>query len=215
LQDDAKSWTIIKLPALAEENDAMGRDVGQLLWGDDQYGYAELIRGVKDEADRGIGERDWYSLYQQSPRPLSGSIFKTEKITVVDAVPAGTTLVRAWDLASTAQTGGRNPDWTAGAKLGKTPAGRYIIANMVRVREGPDGVMATLAAVASQDGKGIRISIPQDPGQAGASQVLFITRKLSGYTVHTSRETGEKATRAMPFASQVNVGNAGIPRRIA
>jgi predicted phage terminase large subunit-like protein len=37
--------------------------------------------------------------------------------------------------------------------------------------------------------------------------VLDLTRKLAGFRVSSSPESGDKITRAEPFASQVNVGN--------
>jgi predicted phage terminase large subunit-like protein len=60
---------------------------------------------------------------------------------------------------------------------------------------------------ASLDTRAVKISIPQDPGQAGKTQVIYLTRKLSGYTVKSSPESGDKITRAEPFAAQVNIGN--------
>lgn len=208
LQDDPNGWEVVKLPAIAEENDPLGRMPGEPLWADDQYGYAAQLDRTRQE----VGERDWASLYQQHPRPLEGSIFKTAMLGVAEAVPVHTTLVRAWDLAATADTGGRDPDWTTGGLLGRTPQGAYIMADLVRVRGGPDEVENVIVATAQRDGKGVEISIPQDPGQAGVAQVKYLTRKLSGYRVHASRETGDKATRAMPFASQMNVGNVSMIR---
>jgi predicted phage terminase large subunit-like protein len=98
-------------------------------------------------------------------------------------------------------------DWTAGAKIGKMPDGRFIIADMVRVREGPDQRDAMMLNTARRDGAAVKISIPQDPGQAGKTQVAYLTRALSGFRVMTSPESGDKITRAEPFAAQVNVGN--------
>jgi phage terminase large subunit-like protein len=49
-------------------------------------------------------------------------------------------------------------------------------------------------------------------GQAGKQQVLYLTRKLAGYRVDSSPESGDKATRAAPAASQVNVGNFAVLR---
>ncbi|MCL2645223.1 MAG: phage terminase large subunit [Betaproteobacteria bacterium] len=145
----------------------------------------------------------WEALYQQNPTLQSGELFKPDRLQVVDAIPSGVTKwVRAWDLASTT-TG----DWTAGAMLGKLTDGRYVIADMVRMRCGPDERDAMLKKTAERDGRNVRISLPQDPGQAGKTQVLYLTRQLSGYTVKTSPESGDKVTRAEPFAAQVNVGN--------
>jgi len=59
----------------------------------------------------------------------------------------------------------------------------------------------------SRDSAAVPIGLPQDPGQAGKTQALYLTRKLSGYRVKTSPESGDKVTRAEPLAAQINVGN--------
>jgi predicted phage terminase large subunit-like protein len=141
--------------------------------------------------------------YRQRPAPLDGGLFKPGKLQTVDAIPAERIRwVRGWDLASTT-----DGDWTAGAKLGQLEDGRYLIADMERLRAGPDDRDATLKNTANRDGKLTHVSLPQDPGQAGKTQALYLTRKLAGYAVSTSPESGDKVTRAEPFASQVNVGN--------
>jgi predicted phage terminase large subunit-like protein len=145
----------------------------------------------------------WEALYQQNPIVAEGELFKPDKIKPVDAIPAGIVRwVRGWDLA--ASTDG---DWTVGVLLGKMQDGRYIIADVVRVRRTPDERDATIKNTAAQDGHQVRISIPQDPGQAGKTQVKYMTRMLSGYRVTSSPESGDKVTRAEPIAAQVNVEN--------
>ena len=145
----------------------------------------------------------WEALYQQNPVVAEGELFKPEKVEVIEAVPAGVTKwVRGWDLASTT-----DGDYTAGAKLGKLPDGRYVIADMVRLQRGPDERDAAITNTAARDGRLVNVSLPQDPGQAGKTQVLYLTRALSGYRVKSSPESGDKVTRAEPFAAQVNVGN--------
>ena len=57
-----------------------------------------------------------------------------------------------------------------------------------------------------RDGTSVTIGLPQDPGQAGRAQVLYLTKGLAGFRVVSSRESGSKETRAMPVASQVNAG---------
>ncbi|MEN9885465.1 MAG: hypothetical protein RL758_43 [Pseudomonadota bacterium] len=146
--------------------------------------------------------------YQQRPAPLAGGEFKPGKIEVIDAAPANVRWVRGWDLAGTKDGG----DWTAGGLLGVTPEGRYVIGGMERVRESPEGVEAIMKATATRDGNLTGVAIPQDPGQAGKSQVRALTRLLSGYPVSSKPVTGDKVQRARPFAAQVNVGNVLMVR---
>lgn len=205
-------WRVISLPAIAEETDALGRAPGEWLWGDDAYGYSSELRKVHDEYEAAGATRDWAALYQQRPRPLEGSLFKVGNISVLDAMPAGGITVRAWDLAATAQTGTRDPDWTVGLLMTRLPEGRFIVSDVRRLRGGPDEIEALIVNTAMQDGKAVKIGLPQDPGQAGKQQVFYLTRKLWGFTVESSPETGAKETRAAPFASQVNVGNVCLVR---
>ena len=55
-----------------------------------------------------------------------------------------------------------------------------------------------------------KISIPQNPGQAGKSQTLYLICQLAGFSVSASPESGDKVTRAEPFAAQVNIGNVMV-----
>lgn len=146
--------------------------------------------------------------YMQSPAPLEGGLFKPNQIQIIDALPAeNIQWVRGWDLASTT-----DGDWTAGVKLGRLPNDRFVIGNCLRLRVGPDARDAAIINTASLDGRTVKISIPQDPGQAGKTQVLYLTRSLAGYRVTSSPESGDKVTRAEPVAAQVNIGNVTMLR---
>jgi predicted phage terminase large subunit-like protein len=141
--------------------------------------------------------------YLQKPAPPQGGLFKPDCLIPIEALPAiNIEWVRGWDLAASV-----DGDYTAGAKLGKLPDGRFVIADMVRSRLMPDTRDAILQNIAKKDGVATRISLPQDPGQAGKTQILYLTRQLAGFSVKTSPESGDKITRAMPLAAQINVGN--------
>lgn len=141
--------------------------------------------------------------YQQSPCAPEGNIFKAGKIDVIDAIPAGTKIVRAWDLGATDGSG----DYTVGFKLGRMPDGRWLIIDILRDQMSPEDVEKTLKATANRDGRAVKIRLPQDPGQAGKAQIKNLTKLLAGYTVTSKTITGDKILRAEPFAAQVNVGN--------
>ncbi|MDO5058572.1 MAG: phage terminase large subunit [Neisseria sp.] len=142
--------------------------------------------------------------YRQRPAPPEGGLFKPDQIRIVKAMPSeNIRWLRGWDLASTAGDG----DYTAGAKVGVRDDGKVFIADIVRGRFSADERDNVLVQTAQTDGRQTKISLPQDPGQAGKSQVLYLTRKLAGFSVSSSPESGDKVTRAEPFAAQVNVGN--------
>lgn len=205
METGGDQWRVINLPAICESaDDPLGREIGDALW--PEWEDVEALQRKR----AAIGEREWASLFQQRPRPLEGTLFKVAMISTLEAAPAGGVTVRAWDLAATKQTGTRDPDWTVGVKLQRAPSGQFTVLDVVRVRGGPDEVLAAVVNTAHQDGGTIRISIPQDPGQAGKTQVLHMTRALEGFIVESSPETGDKATRAAPVASQANVGNLSI-----
>lgn len=149
--------------------------------------------------------------YLQRPSPPEGGVFKPDQIPTIDAIPAGVTIkwVRGWDLASTT-TG----DYSVGAKLGKLSDGRFVIGDMVRLRCGPDERDAAILNTAKRDGVHTCVGIPQDPGQAGKTQVLYLARSLAGYNVKSSPESGDKVTRAEPLAAQINVGNIAMLRGV-
>jgi len=144
--------------------------------------------------------------YQQEPAPPEGIIFRPDAIPVIEAIPSGTRFVRAWDFASTRGAG----DWTVGGKIGQLEDGRYLIADMVRMQGGPHEVESALVNTGKRDGLSVKIRIPQDPGQAGKSQVAYFTQKLAGHVVAACPVTGDKITRAEPFAAQCNVGNVAM-----
>lgn len=210
LQQQGDLWRVLKLPAIAGENDQMGRAPGEWLWNDDDYGYGAELKKVYTEYQSNGAMRDWSALFQQEPRPGEGALFKTSMVGVMEAEPAGANIVRAWDLAATEQTGTRDPDWTVGLKLLRMQDGRFVVLDITRIRGGPDEVEQAIVNTAALDGRTVRVGIAQDPGQAGKQQILYLTRKLTGYRVESSPETGDKSTRAAPVASQVNVGNVSM-----
>lgn len=146
-------------------------------------------------------------------RPAAGLYFQRSWCRVVDAIPAGTVFGRGWDLAATPRTSDNpDPDATSGTKIGRTPDGRYIVVDNRQDCMTPAGVERFLSNTAAEDGYGVTISLPQDPGQAGKSQVASLTKMLSGYTVRSSTETGDKVTRFGPFSAQAEAGNVDVLR---
>lgn len=182
---NGEEWDVIKIPAL--------KDDGTSFW-ERQFPVDMLRRLEKSSPYTFAGQ------YQQEPSPRGGGFFKPGNIELVPALPEGIKWVRGWDMAATANGG----DWTCGAKLG-VKDGIIYIADVRRVQGSPDEVERLLVNTAQMDS--CLQSIPQDPGAAGKSVVAYMSKKLHGAKFKFSLESGDKATRAEPIASQVNVGN--------
>ena len=199
-------WTVLRLPALAEEDDPLGRAAGAALWPqwEDEAALARKRAAV--------GSRVWQALYQQAPVASTGGLFLAGRIQVVDAAPEGLLAVRAWDLAATAAAEGRDPDWTVGLKLGQDEQGRLFVLDIVRIRAGPHDVAEAIMRTAVIDGRTIPIGLPQDPGQAGKQQVAWLSTRLAGHRVIASPETGAKLVRATPAAAAVEAGMLHVVR---
>ncbi len=218
LLNDRERWTVLHLPAEALEPDPkrhrgpdpLGRKPGEMLWdGDENYDYGETLRRAKEDLFKNGGQRTWQSLYQGDPLPGEGALFDVKRVTrcAAEDVPAGGLTVRSWDFAATAKVGTRNPDWTVGVKMKKAPDGRCYVLDVKRFRGRPEEIERELLATARADGTAVRILLPQDPAQAGVWQVQHLTRLLSGFDVKAMKPSGNKSTRAAPFAAQVNAGN--------
>jgi len=201
---DRSDWTVLRLPALAEADDPLGRAEGSALWPEWEDRAALL------EKQEMLGVRHFSALFQQTPLLQEGMLFAAKDLHVVDIVPVGTA-VRAWDLAATA-AGKGNPDWTAGVKLVRDSNGLFFVDDVVRFRGTPADVESAIRTAAQRDGTAVPVGLPRDPGQAGLAQIDYLTRALAGYRVVSSPETGSKVVRAQEAAAQTEKGRLRIRR---
>jgi predicted phage terminase large subunit-like protein len=160
-------------------------------------------------------ERERLLLGNWKIKPAAGLFFNRTQIgNLVQIVPSDVkTLVRAWDLAATSETEGGEPAYTAGVLMGKRSDGRYIIIDVLNVRQSAADVRKTLRLTAQADNAkygNVKIRIPQDPGQAGKDQAQSLVKHLAGYSVKAVLESGSKETRAEPVAAQWQAGNFDV-----
>ena len=159
------------------------------------------------DLERTMGSYASAGQLQQRPAPRGGGMFKREWFETVSAAPANCRWVRGWDLAATAK---ETAAFTAGVLIGKAQDGRFYIADATRIQGSAADVERLIVNTASQDGTGVKGSIPQDPGQAGKAQSQYLVRQLAGFDYRASPETGDKVTRADPLAAQAEAGNVLI-----
>ncbi len=210
-QEDLAGWLLgdrgpdMKGPPVAGGNGEVWDHLCLSAWNDDgtplwpEKHSADTLRRMEKTAPYVFAGQ-----YRQQPAPPSGGAVQPDMLQVVDAIPSGVVeWCRGWDLGASA--GG---DYTAGGKVGRLSDGRYIIADVKRDQLETHKRDAMIKNTAGADGMGrVKQSLPQDPGQAGKSQVAAFAALLAGHNVHFSPETGDKVTRATPLASQINAGN--------
>ena len=204
----------LMIPMRYEPDRAKTTSIG---WSDPRTAVGELMFPERFpehqvvELERTLGAYATAGQLQQRPAPRDGGLFKPSWFQPIAAMPADVTrTVRAWDLAATARTMTNDPDWTAGVRMSRTAGGLYIVEGVRRFQGSPMEVESTLIQQAGIDGKGVTVRLAQDPGQAGKAQANMLVGKLAGYPVKVERPTGDKATRAAPFASQAEAGNVRI-----
>lgn len=192
-------WKILKLPALADDGDELGRKPGEALW-PSRYN-VEALERIK----RTQGDYAFEALYQCNPTPREGAFFKVSQLQIVDRaeLPAGLHWTESWDLAATENDG----DWTAGVDMSKHEGIYYV--DPIRFRHEPSArnrEMMNRARVVRPR----RITVPQDPGAAGKEAAQAFIRYFAGFNVGIRLQSGDKFTRAEPYSAQVNAGNVRI-----
>ena len=200
-KDGGEAWDVVSLPALAEENDPLGRQPGNALW-PERYGEVDFERIKK-----AIGSYAFSALYQQRPSPRSGGFFRADWLPVSsDSIPVGVAC-RAYDTAATPGGG----DYTAGVRIVRY-GDRYRITHVTRGQWSPAQRRTIQRQTAEIDGLQTIIHLAQDPGAAGVDQVQHDQANLAGFATVTARPTGSKEVRAMPFAAACEAGLVELER---
>lgn len=125
-------WDTLILPAIAEENDPLGRKAGAFLWDDDSYGYADLLR--RELATQ--SPQNWASLYQQRPAPETGDYFKAEWLKPYEKRPSLDSL-RIYASSDFAVSDGKG-DFTVHLVVGVDPAGDLWVLHLWRGQTSSD-----------------------------------------------------------------------------
>lgn len=204
-------WVFLTIPTEAEQDERLvfpisgqviERKEGDLLW-PEREGPAEIAA-----AKERLGSYGYAAQYQQRPVPREGGMFHRDWFKIVDQVPAHMECqARHWDLAATEPTPGRDPDYTASARVGLAD-GRYYITSVDRDRLSPLGVEQLVKQWAQVDGQRVAITMEQEPGSSGVNTIDHYARVvLVGYNFHGVRTTGSKVERALVMAAAAEAGN--------
>lgn len=124
-----EAWEVVSLPALAEENDPLGRKPGEALCPAryDEEALARIKQTLKN---------DFFALFQQRPQSAEGNIFKASWLAYTTELPPFVSVVQAWD---TAMKAGQHNDYSACVTVGLAANGVAYVLNVYRAHlETPD-----------------------------------------------------------------------------
>lgn len=204
-----KDWRVISLPALAEENDPLGRSFGEPLWDDDDYGYGQQLRDLSTSTPA----RTWAALYQQRPAPEEGDFFKADWLRPYDRAPDPATLMvyGGSDYAVTDNGG----DYTVHAVVGIDPENRMYLLDLWRGQKQGDVWIDALCDLVLEWKP---MEWAEETGQIKAALGPFLDRRMRERKAYTARRQftttkGNKAVRAQSIRGRMALDGLYVPVR--
>ena len=194
-------WEVISFPAIAEEQDVLGRKPGEALW-PERRPLEELLK-IKST----VGPYWWSALYQQRPTPAEGGLFKLEFFdTFYESYPKIRKACRFWDLAATK---GVNSDYTVGLLLGLSEDDNFYVLDIVRGKWEPYERDRIIRQVAELDGYDTKIRMEKEPGASGESLIDAMGRKLTGFNFRGIRSRDSKMARVNSIDGVASIAGVG------
>lgn len=203
-----EGWTILNLPAIADNDDELGRKPGDALW-PEMYDVEALAR-IK-QALSAVSARDWTSLYQQRPSPETGDYFKREWVRTVETLPPRNTLsiYGGSDYAVTADGG----DYTVHVVIGICPEGRMYLLDLWRQQASSDVWVDAFCDLVRKWGP---IGWAEETGQIKSGVGPFLVKRMIESRSYVAREQfatrGDKAVRAQSIRGRMALQGIYVQR---
>lgn len=215
LANEPGDWRVVRIPAIAEENDVLGRRPGEEL---------TSVRGREPGYFRKLEQTRspyvWLSIYQQTPSAAEGLIFKrlwwrywgqaprigpSERVSLAGKVYA---LADCWrfatvDLAASTRTAA---DYTVISAWARTISGDLLLLDRTRVRVGEEEHFAAARPLLERWQLDTMFI---ETGQIGMTLVREATQ--SGIPVSPLDAETDKLSRALPASAWCKGGRLWLP----
>jgi predicted phage terminase large subunit-like protein len=203
---EAAKWKIIRLPAIAEEDDPLGRKVGEALW-PSRYDLDFL------QSQQRLDPLGFSALYQQSPTVADGTLFRRETIQYYtpEQMPDDLRYYCSSDHAvGTAQ---RN-DPSCLLKIGVDKQDNIYILDCIWRRMPTDEAVEAMLAMGGGDKK--PLIWWAERGHISKSIGPFLRKRMleTGTYINVVEVTPsvDKATRAQSISARVAMGKVYFPK---
>lgn len=203
---EAKKWKIIKIPAIAEEDDVLGRKPGEPLW-PERYDLDFL------QSQQRLDPLGFSALYQQSPTVADGTLFRRETLQYYkpEELPAELRIYCASDHA--VGTNQRN-DPSCFVKVGVDRQNNIYLLDVIWQRMTTDVAVERMLEMARGDQKPLLWWAER--GHISKSIGPFLRKRMeeTGTYINLVEVTPatDKETRAQSIAGRVAMGKVYFPK---
>ncbi len=205
--ENPTGWTVVNLPALAEKDDILGRDVGEALC-PERFDRETLLQ-IKKSLGNGFN-----ALYQGRPTQQEGGMFKRRDFLFAERIPKEEEphlkYYRCWDSGASKNKG----DYTCGVLLAYSTRSKHIfIVDVVRGQWETNTRKQRMLKIAREDNVrygNVYIRFEVEGGSSGKDVEKDTIRLLQGFSVKGIPSRTNKQLRAEPFAAQVQGGNVTL-----
>lgn len=204
LVEESKSggdaWDIVDLPAIAGQDDPLGRQEGEALW-PQRYPIESL-----EQKKRVMGAYWFSALFQQRPAPDEGMVFLRHWWKYwenYEALPEFEEIILSWDCSFKDKV---TSDYVAGQVWGKYKANRYLLDQFRAKMNFP----TTVSAIKNLKAKWPMASAILIEDKANGTAVIDTLKdEIPG--IIPIEPQGGKVVRAHAVTAQIESGNVYIP----
>lgn len=198
MKQGGDQWKIIKLPAIAEEKDSIGRAEGEALW--PAWYPKETLNQIKNV----LGSYEWNALYQQRPVSEQGNIFKRTWWKIDRDIPTSfSTKIHAWD---TAFKDGTENDYSVCLSLGVNDGNIYILDRYKAKLEFPE-LKRAAQSIAYRDN--VDAVVIED--KASGQSLIQELRRNTNLSIIPWKVDRDKVARAYAITPMIEGGRVYIP----
>ena len=195
---EGPKWEVLKLPAIAEENDALGREVGEALW--PEYIPLEDLLISK----QGFPAHQWSALFQQNPIPTEGNMFSMSWWQYWEVLPDRfDIMIQSWDFSF---KDAKKSDFVVGQVWGRKGASFYLV-DQIRARMSAKDSISAIRAFTAKYPQA-RAKLFEDKANGPALKSL-LQAEVGG--IIPINPKGSKEARAAACSPFVQAGNVYLP----
>ena len=202
-----EKWEVVELPAMAKPGDALGREIDEPLWTDDEYGYGAQLLSLRDT----MPIRVWSALYQQSPAPDEGDFFREEWLHPLDIMPHPSSLriYGGSDYAVTADGG----DYTVHAVFGVDHEAKIYLLDIWRKQATSDVWVEAFCDLVQ---KYRPLEWAEEHGQIKSGVGPFLEKRMRERRVYVNRTQfptrGDKSVRCRSIQGRIALDGLYYPK---